>query len=60
VITQPPGVPDDATPDDCVASGPIEAVVLAHAEMDEQSGATMTAGVSVGDLVELPALPPSI
>ena len=51
---------DDNTPADCLAAGAVEAVALAHAEMDEQSTATMTAGVSVGDLVELPALPPSI
>ncbi|MFL6164504.1 MAG: hypothetical protein ACJ74U_20090 [Jatrophihabitantaceae bacterium] len=54
MITQPAGVPDDGTPDDCITSRPANAVALALAEMAEQSTATLTAGVSVGDRVTLP------
>lgn len=56
MIMQPPGVPDDGTSDDCVASGPLEAVTLALAEYTEHGEATKTGGVSIGDQLQMPDL----
>jgi hypothetical protein len=52
VITMPWS--DDSTPADCIASDPISAYELAHAEMDEQMQPTKTAGKVIGDPVTLP------
>lgn len=60
MITQPAGVPDDGTPDDCVASGPVEAVALALGEMAEQGASIGPQGASAGDVIaEATAYTPS-
>ena len=51
MITQPAGVPDDGTPDDCIAAGPIEAQALALAEMNEQWASLATQGEAAGDVI---------